>query len=143
LSSFFTRFFLLYWYTSYLFYISVISNDFWACPSLRSGRAIRCKSSFASLTAGFPLLSLTRMRVYVRTHMKKKCFLPHFLLVGGWAGKPYTPKKHFFRVRHAKGMRACTHGATHRSDSVARSTPTAPRSKQERPKMFIIHFQTR
>jgi hypothetical protein len=38
------------------------------------------------------------------------------------------------RVRHAEGMRACTHGATHRSDSVARSTPTAPRSKQERPK---------
>jgi len=31
-------------------------------------------------------------------------------------------------------MRACTHGATHRSDSVARSTPTAPRSKQERSK---------
>jgi len=46
-------------------------------------------------------------------------------------GKPINShKKHFFRVRHAEGMRACTHGATHRSDSVARSTPTA---QQERP----------
>jgi len=44
------------------------------------------------------------------------------------------------RVRHAEGMRACTHGATHRSDSVARSTPTAPRSKQERPKMIDLHL---
>jgi len=29
------------------------------------------------------------------------------------------------------------HGAQHRSDSVARSTPTAPRSKQERPRKYI------
>jgi hypothetical protein len=39
---------------------------FMACPSLRSGRAIRCKSSFATLIAGFPLLSLTRVRVHIR-----------------------------------------------------------------------------
>jgi len=36
-------------------------------------------------------------------------------------------------------MRACTHGATYRSDSVARSTPTAPRSKQERPNKTFIN----
>jgi len=52
--------------------------------------------------------------------------------VGGQTRQPH--KKHFFCVRHAEGMRASTHDATHRSDSVARSTPTAPRSKQERPK---------
>jgi hypothetical protein len=40
------------------------------------------------------------------------------------------------RVRHAEGMRACTHGATHRSDSVARSTPTA---QQERPNKTFIN----
>jgi hypothetical protein len=46
----------------------------------------------------------------------------------------------YTRVRHAKGMRE--HGATHRSDSVARSTPTAPRSKQERPKMLTHTYST-
>jgi len=40
------------------------------------------------------------------------------------------------RVRHAEGMRACTHGALHRSDSVARSTPTA---QQERPNKTLIN----
>ena len=50
---------------------------------------------------------------------------------GGYA--PALVKTRFFNcVRHAEGMRE--HGATHRSDSVARSTPTAPRSKQKRPK---------
>jgi len=57
---------------------------------------------------------------------QKEVFFTSFSLVGGWVGKPENPtKKHFFCVRHAEGMRACTHGATHRSDSVARSTPTA------------------
>jgi len=37
-------------------------------------------------------------------------------------------------VRHAEGMRACTHGATHRSASVARSTPTRSASEGTRPK---------
>jgi len=65
---------------------------------------------------------------YLQT-IKKKCFLPHFYpWAGGKTPKPH--KKHFFCVRHAEGMRACTHGAKHRSDSVARSTPTA---QQERP----------
>jgi len=51
---------------------------------------------------------------------------------GGGGGKTQKPhKKHFFCVRHAEGMRAL-HAwcAKHRSDSVARSTPTA---QQERP----------
>jgi len=39
------------------------------------GRAIRCKSSFATLTAGFPLLSLTRItRVYTRYVYKNEVF---------------------------------------------------------------------
>jgi len=50
--------------------------------------------------------------------------------------RTYTPRT---CVRHAKGMRQ--HGATHRSDSVARSTPTALRSKQERPKKIHIYMK--
>jgi len=70
------------------------------------------------------------------TEYKKEVFFTLFHLGGGWAGKPDNPQKNTsFCVRHAKGMRACTHGATHRSDNVARSTPTA---QQKRPKNQLI-----
>ena len=108
---------------------------------LRAGRDVACHActSFATLTAGFPLLSLTQIHAYIyATCIKRSVFYP-LTFGGGWVGKPENPQQktlHFFCVRHAKGMRQ--HGAQHRSDSVARSTPTAPRSKQERPKIKLL-----
>jgi len=69
---------------------------------------------------------------------KKKCFLSHFHPRGRVGGKTrYPHKKHFFCVRHAEGLRSKVR--KHRSDSVARGTPTAPRSKQERPKNIFLY----
>jgi len=78
---------------------------------LSADRDVACRvcTRQATPVASFSLLSLTRMCVLIRTRI---------------------------RVRHAEGMRACTHGATHRSNSVARSTPTA---QQERPNKTFIN----
>jgi len=89
---------------------------------LCAGRDVACHActSFATLIAGFPLLSLTRIctrtRGYARVHI---------------------------RCAYALGMRrACVLARMVRTApkrSVARSTPTAPRSKQERPNKTFIN----
>jgi hypothetical protein len=48
--------------------------------------------------------------------IRKKCFLPHFNSGAGGRVNPKTPKKHFFCVRHAEGMRK--HGAN-RTEAIA------------------------
>ena len=69
---------------------------FWACPFANaSGRAMR---SQASPVAGFPLLSLTRIRVFMRCVCKKEVFLT-LSLGGGWAGKPENPTKKTLLLR--------------------------------------------
>jgi hypothetical protein len=85
-----------------------IKNFVGVSPALAlRGRAIRCKSSFAALIAGFPLLSLTRI-----------CTRTYTLCI---------------RVRHAEGMRSMVRQAPKRS--VARSTPTAQQERPN--KTFI------
>jgi len=84
-------------------------------------------------------------RVHTRCLHKNEVFFTSFSLVGGWVGKPFNPIKN---TSFALGMRrACVSMVQpHRSDSVARSTPTAPQSKQERPKnlyltLFFVKLQ--
>jgi len=97
---------------------------FKACPYAgASGRAIRYKSSFATLIAGFSLLSLTQVRAYIYVVRIKEVFFTSFELGGGWVGKPDTPTKN---TSFALGMRRVAKQVRqHRSDSAARSTPTA------------------
>lgn len=44
---------------------NAVKQSIRAFPSLHSGRAIRCKSSFVTLIAGFLLLSLTHKRPHI------------------------------------------------------------------------------
>jgi len=79
----------------------------WACPlrfgvGLYAGRDVACHActSFATLIAGFPLLSLTRMRAYLlRTHTEKRSVFYLIFTRGRVGGQTRKPLKKTLLLR--------------------------------------------
>jgi len=96
---------------------------------LYAGRDVACHActSFATLIAGFPLLSLTQIRAYIYvTRIKKKCFLPHFHSgAGGWVNP--TPLKK--NTSFALGMRRVCAAKCDSTEAIAQPVARRLRSR--------------